>query len=53
MGDANVSEEEGVRWSGLDEDISIDNLLDKKPSGESQRSLKRWLEERSIQSKQS
>lgn len=35
---------EGVHWPDLDEDISIANLLAGKPSGESQRSLKRWLE---------
>jgi len=37
---------EGVHWPDLDEDISIANLLAGKPSGESQRSLKRWLEVR-------
>jgi len=35
---------EGIHWPDLDEDISIANLLAGKPSGESQRSLKRWLE---------
>ena len=34
---------EGVHWPDLDEDISVDNLLAGKPSGESQPSLKRWL----------
>jgi hypothetical protein len=37
---------EGIHWPDLDEDISIANLLAGKPSGESQRSLKRWLEQR-------
>jgi hypothetical protein len=37
---------EGIHWPDLDEDISVANLLAGKPSGESQRSLKRWLEER-------
>ena len=37
---------EGIHWPDLDEDISVQNLLSGKPSGESQRSLKRWLEER-------
>ena len=32
---------EGVHWPDLDEDISVENLLAGKPSGESQRSLKR------------
>jgi hypothetical protein len=35
---------EGIHWPDLDEDISIANLVAGKPSGESQRSLKRWLE---------
>jgi hypothetical protein len=38
---------EGIHWPDLDEDISVANLLAGKPSGESQRSLKRWLELRS------
>ena len=37
---------EGIHWPDLDEDISVENLLAGKPSGESQRSLKRWLEMR-------
>jgi len=37
---------DGIHWPALDEDISIANLLAGKPSGESQRSLKRWLEDR-------
>lgn len=36
---------EGIHWPDLDEDISLENLLAGKPSGESQRSLKRWLTE--------
>jgi len=36
---------EGIHWSELDEDISVENLITGKPSGESQRSFKRWLEE--------
>lgn len=36
----------GVHWPDLDEDISVENLLAGKPSGESQASLKRWLEQR-------
>jgi hypothetical protein len=35
---------EGIHWPDLDEDISVANLLAGKPSGESQGSLKRWLE---------
>ena len=37
---------EGVHWPDLDEDISAENLLAGQPSGESQRSFKRWLKER-------
>jgi len=37
----------GVHWPDLDEDISVENLLAGKPSGESQSSFKRWLEKRS------
>jgi Protein of unknown function (DUF2442) len=48
-----IGEGEGIHWPDLDEDISVENLLAGKPSGESQRSFKRWLEERSIQSKHS
>src|SRR3990172_1158664 len=36
----------GIHWPDLDEDISVEGLLAGKPSGESQRSFKRWLENR-------
>lgn len=35
---------EGIHWPDLDEDISIKNIILGHPSGESQKSLKRWLE---------
>ena len=35
---------EGIHWSALDEDISVEMLLGGWPSGESQSSFKRWLE---------
>lgn len=38
---------EGIHWPDLDEDVSVENLLSGKPSGESQRSFKRWLVKRS------
>jgi uncharacterized protein DUF2442 len=44
---------EGIHWLDLDEDISVENLLTGKPSGESQRSLRRWLENRTAGRKQS
>jgi hypothetical protein len=37
---------EGIHWPDLDEDISIAGLLAGKCSGESRRSLERWLERR-------
>jgi hypothetical protein len=36
----------GVHWPDLDEDISVENLLRGQPSGESQKSLQRWLDQR-------
>ena len=41
-----IGDKEGIHWPDLDEDISIENLLMGKPSGESQSSFKRWLEAR-------
>jgi hypothetical protein len=41
-----IGEKEGIHWLDLDEDISVENLLMGKPSGESQSSFKRWLEQR-------
>ena len=38
---------EGISWPDPDEDISVGNLLAGKPSGESHRSFRRWLQERS------
>lgn len=37
---------EGIHWDGIDEDISVEGLLAGRHSGESQTSLKRWLEGR-------
>ena len=33
----------GVHWPDLDEDISVDGLIAGRGSGESQRSLAKWL----------
>jgi len=41
-----IGEGEGISWEHLDEDISVENLLLGKPSGESQRSFKKWLTKR-------
>ena len=36
----------GIHWPDLDEDISIEGLILGRRSGESQRSLNQWLEQR-------
>jgi Protein of unknown function (DUF2442) len=45
-----IADGRGVNWPDLDEDISVENLLFGKPSGESQTSLKRWLDARATSS---
>jgi len=44
-----IGDGEGIHWPDLDEDISVEHLVLGKPSGESQRSLKQWLEKRKAQ----
>lgn len=39
-----IGQGRGIHWPALDEDISVENLLSGRPSGESQTSFKRWLE---------
>ena len=41
-----IGDGEGIHWPDLDEDISVENLILGKPSGESQKSFKKWLEKR-------
>lgn len=41
-----IGQGSGVHWPELDEDLSVENLLAGRASGESQRSFKRWLSER-------
>jgi hypothetical protein len=41
-----IGEGEGIHWLDLDEDISVENLVFGRHSGESQRSFKQWLEKR-------
>lgn len=41
-----IGKGEGVHWPDLDEDISVGSILVGRPSGESQESLRRWLEAR-------
>ena len=37
---------EGIHWPDLDEDVSVENLLNGQPSGESAASFQRWLDAR-------
>ena len=39
-----IGEGRGIRWPDLDEDLSVEGLIAGRPSRESQRSFKRWLE---------
>jgi len=39
---------EGIHWPVLDEDISVESLLAGRTSGETQASLRRWLESRRV-----
>lgn len=41
-----IGKGEGIHWELLDEDISAEGLLAGRPSGESQASFQKWLEQR-------
>ncbi len=41
-----IGKGQGIHWEDIDEDISVEGLLAGKPSGESQESLKKWLNQR-------
>ena len=41
-----IGSREGIPWPDLDEDISVESLLAGRRSGETQESLRRWLESR-------
>lgn len=41
-----IGEGEGIHWPDLDEDISVEGIVLGRRSGESQRSLKEWIEQR-------
>ena len=41
-----IGEGEGINWPDLDEDISIENLLGGRASGEGSKSFERWLKGR-------
>ena len=36
----------GIHWGDIDEDVSVEGLLAGRPSGESQSSFRKWLENR-------
>jgi len=37
---------EGIHWPAIEEDLSVEGLLAGRPSQESQKSLRKWLEAR-------
>jgi len=41
-----IGDGEGIHWPDLDEDLSVENLLLGRASGESQTSFERWLQAR-------
>jgi hypothetical protein len=41
-----IGDRDGIHWPELDEDISVEGIIAGRRSGESQRSLQRWLEAR-------
>ena len=41
-----IGDNEGIHWPLLDEDISVEGIIAGRRSGESQKSLQRWLEAR-------
>jgi len=43
-----IGDNEGIHWPDLDEDISVEGIIAGRASGESQRSLQRWLEGRGL-----
>jgi hypothetical protein len=42
-----IGKGQGIHWGDIDEDISIEGLLAGRPSGESQESFNKWLNDRS------
>jgi hypothetical protein len=41
-----IGKGQGIHWEDIDQDISIEGLPARKPSGENQSSFKRWLQEK-------
>lgn len=48
-----IGDGDGVHWPDLDEDISVEGLLAGRMSGESPKSLQRWLDARARTAKRS
>jgi hypothetical protein len=48
-----IGDGEGIHWPDLDEDISVENILAGRTTGEGAKSFQRWLEARSILPKDS
>jgi hypothetical protein len=46
-----IARGQGIHWPDLDEDISVESLLAGRASGESQQSLRRWLQARAASKK--
>jgi len=43
-----IGDGSGIHWEAIDEDISVEALLEGKGSNESQESLRRWLRKRGV-----
>lgn len=41
-----IGKGQGIHWEDIDDDISVEGLLAGRPSGESQASFKKWLDQR-------
>ncbi|MCH7521609.1 MAG: DUF2442 domain-containing protein [Candidatus Marinimicrobia bacterium] len=41
-----IGKGQGIHWEDIDEDISVEGLLAGRPSGESQESFQKWLNQR-------
>ena len=41
-----IGKGQGIHWKDIDEDISVEGLLVGRPSGESQESFQKWLNQR-------
>ena len=43
-----IGQGEGIHWASIDEDISIEGLLDGRRSNESKNSFRQWLAKRNL-----